>query len=101
VPFPLTGTIAELDDLSVGRVGPPVASCNVKLIDWSEGNYRTTDKPLPRGEICMGGPVVTRGYYKNEKKTKEDFSVRRSFSRMSWKSGDMKFVFLRGFKANW
>lgn len=47
----------------------------VQLIDWEEGGYRHTDKPMPRGEICIGGPNVTLGYFKNEKKTAEDYHV--------------------------
>lgn len=68
-------TFSEWDDLSVGRVGPPIPHCYIKLINWDEGGYRTTDEPMPRGEIVIGGPSVTPGYFKNQAKTDEDFKV--------------------------
>lgn len=69
------GTFSEFDDPSVGRVGPPLPCSFVKLIDWKEGGYLTTDSPMPRGEIVIGGPNVTAGYFKNEEKTKEVYKV--------------------------
>ncbi|XP_059186686.1 long-chain-fatty-acid--CoA ligase 3a [Centropristis striata] len=69
------GTICELWDYSTGRVGGPLVCCEIKLKDWAEGGYRSTDKPHPRGEILIGGPNVTMGYYKNEPKLQEDFFV--------------------------
>eukprot|EP00271_Cylindrocystis_brebissonii_P003468 TRINITY_DN1444_c1_g5_i1.p1 TRINITY_DN1444_c1_g5~~TRINITY_DN1444_c1_g5_i1.p1 ORF type:complete len:739 (+),score=146.38 TRINITY_DN1444_c1_g5_i1:183-2399(+) len=69
------GTFTDWRDTSVGRVGPPFPGCYVKLVDWEEGGYRSTDVPMPRGEIHIGGPVVTLGYFKNEKKTSEDYHV--------------------------
>lgn len=68
-----TATLMDAQDLSVGRVGAPLVSCNLKLVNWEEGNYRTTDKPHPRGEIIIGGDNVAVGYFKNEQKTSEDF----------------------------
>jgi len=65
------GTFSEYDDTSVGRVGAPLPCSYVKLIDWPEGGYLTTDSPMPRGEIVIGGPNVTKGYFKNEAKTNE------------------------------
>ncbi|KAG8445360.1 hypothetical protein GDO86_010227 [Hymenochirus boettgeri] len=67
------GTITELGDYSTGRVGAPLVCCEIRLKNWEEGGYYNTDHPCPRGEILIGGPNVTMGYYKNVAKTKEDF----------------------------
>lgn len=69
------GTISESWDYSTGRVGGPLVCCEFKLKDWLEGGYRSTDKPHPRGEILIGGPNVTMGYYKNDPKKQVDFVV--------------------------
>lgn len=68
-------TFSEWDDTTVGRVGPPIPHCYVKLINWEEGGYRITDTPMPRGEIVIGGPSVTLGYFKNQAKTDEVYKV--------------------------
>ncbi|RWS11375.1 long chain fatty acid CoA ligase-like protein [Dinothrombium tinctorium] len=60
------GTLMSFDDLSTGRVGPPLYGLRIKLCDWKEGNYFVTDKPYPRGEIVIGGDCVAAGYFKNE-----------------------------------
>ncbi|AQK39525.1 Long chain acyl-CoA synthetase 9 chloroplastic [Zea mays] len=65
------GTFSEYDDTSVGRVGAPLPCSYIKLIDWPEGGYLTADLPMPRGEIVIGGPNITKGYFKNEAKTNE------------------------------
>uniref|UniRef100_A0A7C8Z9C6 Long-chain-fatty-acid--CoA ligase n=1 Tax=Opuntia streptacantha TaxID=393608 RepID=A0A7C8Z9C6_OPUST len=68
-------SFSEWDDTSVGRVGPPLPCCYIKLVSWEEGGYTISDKPMPRGEIVIGGQSVTVGYFKNEEKTKEVYKV--------------------------
>ena len=53
--------------------GGPLSCCDIKLVNWEEGNYRVTDRPYPRGEIHVGGPNVAVGYYQEPEKTKEEF----------------------------
>lgn len=47
----------------------------LQLVSWKEGGYMTTDKPMPRGEVVVGGSCVTNGYFKNESKTDEVYQV--------------------------
>uniref|UniRef100_A0A8B9HXT5 long-chain-fatty-acid--CoA ligase n=1 Tax=Astyanax mexicanus TaxID=7994 RepID=A0A8B9HXT5_ASTMX len=75
------GTISDMFDYSTGRVGAPLVCSEIMLKDWEEGGYYSTDKPNPRGEILIGGPNVTMGYYKNEAKNKEDFFVDKNGQR--------------------
>lgn len=80
-------TVMDMHDASLGRVGAPATNVDIRLINWEEGHYRTSDRPHPRGEICVGGANVSPGYYKNPEKTKDDFfdeSDRRWF-----KTGDI------------
>lgn len=83
-------TIQFFGDSCAGNVGPPTVSNVIRLADWQEGNYLNSDKDDPniqmrRGEVLIGGPTVTQGYYiddpnkkENEdlvKKNKEDYII--------------------------
>lgn len=65
----------ERDDPSVGRVGPPLPCCYIKLVSWEEGGYTVADKPMPRGEVVVGGFSVTAGYFNYQEKTNEVYKV--------------------------
>jgi len=73
-------------DNSTSCVGPPASCAVIRLADWPEGNYMNSDKDDPevgmrRGEVLIGGPSVSQGYYINQampdpelmKKNEEDW----------------------------
>lgn len=53
-------------DTSWGNVGVPLPNCTAKLID-EKGNDVSDSG---RGELCVKGPGIVRGYYHNEAATK-------------------------------
>ncbi|CAM0950289.1 unnamed protein product [Alopecurus aequalis] len=64
-------TTMDIGDKIIGHVGSPNPSCEVKLVDVPEMNYTSEDQPYPRGEICVRGPAIFCGYYKDEVQTRD------------------------------
>ncbi|EAS66934.1 fatty acyl-CoA synthetase [Dictyostelium discoideum AX4] len=62
----------RLDDESVGTIGPPFASNEIKLVDVPELGYDSNGE-VQTGEVCLRGPSISSGYYKDEEKTREEF----------------------------
>ena len=54
-------------------VGCVMPCAEFKLVDIPEMKYTHRDKPCPRGELCIRGPIVTTGYFKNEQATRDAF----------------------------
>ncbi|KAK2016825.1 AMP-binding enzyme [Colletotrichum eremochloae] len=73
-----------------GSVGMVVANCEARLVD-DEGRDVEVGQP---GEMWCRGPIVTKGYYKNDKANQEAF-VDGWFctgDRLSFKDGKFYFV---------
>jgi long-chain acyl-CoA synthetase len=65
------------DDRENFHVGIPYASTELMLKSVPEMNYTVKDVingvRMPRGEVCVRGLTVFRGYYKDPEKTQEAF----------------------------
>ncbi|KHN94458.1 AMP-dependent synthetase/ligase [Metarhizium album ARSEF 1941] len=64
-------TVPLAGDLDTGHIGPPSPAAEICLESIPELQYTVDDKPYPRGEILVRGPVLFKGYYKNEQENKK------------------------------
>jgi len=84
-------SFTKLDDPVTGHVGGPSPCVKWRIMDVPEMSYLSTDKPYPRGELCMKGPAVCSGYYKRPDKTAEAFDSQGWF-----KTGDVVVLYPNG-----
>lgn len=52
-----------------------MVSCEIRLLNWDEGQYRNTNQPNPRGEVLIGGKMVTQGYFAEAEKENINFKI--------------------------
>lgn len=65
------GSVTQfIGDKLSGHVGGPLANVKIRLRDIPEMQYLTSQNP-PKGEVCMWGPSIMKGYFKNPEKTEE------------------------------
>ncbi|KAL3205237.1 hypothetical protein MRX96_011137 [Rhipicephalus microplus] len=91
------GAQPEGPRLRLGSITASVPRSRVATCDLLTGKKATTGRrtrQTPRGEIVVGGPCVTKGYYKNEELTKESF---REEGGVRWfYTGDIGEIFPDG-----
>jgi len=71
----------------LGSVGKPISTLVVKILD--EESHALP--PHQRGEICLGGPCIAKGYYRNPKATEAVISTDSNGVR--WlRTGDLGYL---------
>ena len=83
------GTLMNYGDREVGTVGPPLYGSSIKLVDWEDGGYLTSDQPNPRGEIWIKSRGVSSGYFERDEQTLESFERDPSDGLYWFKTGDI------------
>eukprot|EP00796_Vickermania_ingenoplastis_P010721 gene10721-7452_t len=63
------GGVQRFGDVDIGYCGQVLIGEELKLVDTQD--YKHTDTPEPRGELCIRGPFLFKGYYKQPELTKE------------------------------
>ena len=69
--------LTRTNDPVTQHLGGPGFSCEIKLIDVPELGYTSknideeTGKKRPSGELCVRGPIICKGYFRDKKKTDE------------------------------
>ncbi|EGX43464.1 hypothetical protein AOL_s00215g200 [Orbilia oligospora ATCC 24927] len=63
------GTVQLFGDYTAGNCGAITPTMEFCLMDVPEMDYRSTDKPYPRGEILLRGTTRFREYYKSPEQT--------------------------------
>lgn len=66
-------TSTKMNDPVTGHVGGAFYTLKARLLEVPEMSYFPTDKPYPRGELCLYGPQIFNGYFKRPDKTAEAF----------------------------
>lgn len=61
-------TLTLPGDVSGGNVGVPMPCAEIKLVDVPELNYWAKND---QGEVCVRGPSMMRGYFKEPEKTRD------------------------------
>ena len=92
----LSGAVLAMDDndMAYGRCGAPLNNIQIRLENWEEGGYTVRDEPNPRGELIVGGPGVSSGYYNNPELTEQSYIFD---DNIRWfKTGDIAEVFSDG-----
>ena len=67
------GALTDPTHWTDNALGDIPSSIEIKLVDFPDAGYFSTNKP-PQGEIWIRGDSVFQGYYENEKETKESLA---------------------------
>ncbi|KAB5582592.1 long-chain fatty acid CoA ligase-like protein [Coniochaeta sp. 2T2.1] len=63
------GTVQFTGDFTTGNIGPPCPCVELCIESVPDYEYTVEDKPNPRGELLVRGPIVFKEYYKNPEET--------------------------------
>ncbi len=71
----------------LGSVGRPIDTLSVKIVD----EENRTLGPHRKGEICLGGPCIMKGYYRNPQAT--EAAIRADAEDVRWlHTGDLGYL---------
>ncbi|KAL2754540.1 hypothetical protein ACRALDRAFT_1056647 [Sodiomyces alcalophilus JCM 7366] len=64
------GLLMSPDEWTNKSMGAMPASIELKLVDFADAGYFSTNKPYPQGELWIRGPSVLEEYYENPEESK-------------------------------